>query len=107
MVEEEKEMSTVPGEVKVEPEIRRRFSRKVQQRRRRRSREKKEISADPEGRSEENRAGEEKLRRDRNRVWSALLYIPELQAGGFSNGSIALIMRGETEKGIRRPQKKR
>jgi hypothetical protein len=42
------------------------------------------------------------LRRDRNRVWSALLYIPELQAGGFSNGSIALIMRGETEKGIRR-----
>jgi hypothetical protein len=34
------------------------------------------------------------LRRDRNRVWSALLYIPELQAGGFNNGSIALIMRG-------------
>ncbi len=47
------------------------------------------------------------MRRDRNRVWSASLDIPELQAGGFSNGSKAQIMRGETKKAIRRPQKKR
>jgi hypothetical protein len=47
------------------------------------------------------------LRRDRDRVWSASLEIPELQAGGFSNGSIAQIMRGETKEAIRRPQKKR
>ncbi len=67
----------------------------------------KKISANSKGWLEENRRGEEKLRRDRNRVWSASLYIPELQAGGFSNGSKAQIMRGETKKAIRRPQKKR
>jgi hypothetical protein len=47
------------------------------------------------------------LRRGRNRLWSASLDIPELQAGGFSNWSKAQIMRGERKKAIRRRQKKR